>query len=98
MEITVSILLFLILMSVIVLFGYRRYSKPASFVEQQIGVPVISSVNTSLLGDKNKSSGVAHVMQPIGSIIPASSQDLEAAKRDLVMAGYRSDNGPAVCT
>jgi tight adherence protein C len=35
-------------------------------------------------------------MQLIGSIIPASSQDLEAAKRDLVMAGYRSDNGPAV--
>jgi tight adherence protein C len=96
MEITVSILLFLILMSVIVLFGYRRYSKPASFVEQQIGVPVISSVNTSLLGDKNKSSGVTDVMQLIGSIIPASSQDLEAAKRDLVMAGYRSDNGPAV--
>jgi tight adherence protein C len=96
MEITASILLFLILMSVIVLFGYRRYSKPASSVEQQIGMPVISSITTSLLGEKNQKSGVADVMQLLGSIIPASPQDLEAAKRDMVMAGYRSENGPAV--
>jgi tight adherence protein C len=96
MELTASILLFLILMSVIVLFGYRRYSKPASSVEQQIGMPVITSATTSLLGDKEKSSGVTDVVQLLGSIIPASPQDLEAAKRDLVMAGYRSENGPAV--
>jgi tight adherence protein C len=96
MEITASILLFLILMSVIVLFGYRRYSKPASFVEQQIGVPVISSVTTSLLGGKDEKSGVTDVMKLLGSIIPASPQDLENVKRDLVMAGYRSENAPAV--
>jgi tight adherence protein C len=32
----------------------------------------------------------------MGSIIPASPQDLVAVKKDLVMAGYRAENAPAV--
>jgi tight adherence protein C len=95
MEITVSIILFLVLMSAIVLFGYKRYSKPASFVEQQIGMPVITSVAESLSTTK-KDTGVAEIMRLMGSIIPASPQDLVAVKKDLVMAGYRAENAPAV--
>jgi tight adherence protein C len=95
MELTLSICLFLVLMTVIVLFGYKRYSKPASVVEQQIGVPVISSVTETLMSP-SKGAGVADIMRLLGSIIPASPQDLQAAKRDLVMAGHRSENAPAI--
>jgi tight adherence protein C len=95
MLITLSIVLFFVLMTAIVLFGYKRYSKPASFVEQQIGMPVISSMTETLMSPK-KSTGAADAIQLLGSIIPASPQDLLAAKRDLVMAGYRSENAAPV--
>lgn len=95
MLLTLSIILFLILMSAILLFGYKRYSKPASFVEQQIGIPVISSLTETLMNPK-KSTGATDAIKLLGSIIPASPQDMLAAKRDLVMAGYRSENAPAV--
>jgi tight adherence protein C len=95
MLLTISVILFFILMTAIVLFGYKRYSKPVSFVEQQIGIPVISSMTETLMSPK-KSTGAADAVQLLGSIIPASPQDLLAAKRDLVMAGYRSENAAAV--
>jgi tight adherence protein C len=95
MVITISIVLFLVLMTAIMLFGYKRYSKPASAVEQQIGLPVISSMTETLMSPK-KATGAADLMQMIGSIIPASPQDLLATKQDLVMAGYRSENAVAV--
>ncbi len=95
MVLTVSIALFLLLMTAIVLFGYKRYSKPASFVEQQIGMPVISSLTESLMSPK-KSAGAADAMRLLGSIIPASPQDLAAVKQDLIMAGYRSENAVAI--
>jgi tight adherence protein C len=95
MLLTISIILFFILLTAILLFGYKRYSKPASFVEQQIGVPVISSMTETLMSP-NKGTGATDAIQLLGSIIPASPQDLLAAKRDLVMAGYRSENAAAV--
>jgi tight adherence protein C len=95
MILTISIVLFFVLMTAIVLFGYKRYSKPASFVEQQIGMPVISSMTETLMSPK-RGSGATDLIQMIGGIIPASPQDMLATKRDLVMAGYRSENAAAV--
>jgi tight adherence protein C len=95
MLLTISIILFFILMTAILLFGYKRYSKPASFVEQQIGVPVISSMTETLMSP-NKGTGATDAMRLLGSIIPASPQDLMAVKHDLVMAGHRSENAAAV--
>jgi tight adherence protein C len=95
MLLTLSVVLFFVLLTAILLFGYKRYSKPASFVEQQIGIPVISSMTETLMSPK-KSTGAADAIQLLGSIIPASPQDLLAAKRDLVMAGYRSENAAPV--
>jgi tight adherence protein C len=43
-----------------------------------------------------KSTGAADAVQLLGSIIPASPQDMLAAKRDLIMAGYRSENAATV--
>ena len=95
MLLTLSIVLFLVLMTAIVLFGYKRYSKPASFVEQQIGMPVISSMTETLMSPR-KSTGATDAMKLLGSIMPTSQQDLLATKKDLVMAGYRSENAVAV--
>jgi tight adherence protein C len=82
-------------MTAILLFGYIRYSKPASYLEHQIGIPVISSMTETLMSPK-KSTGATDAIKVLGSIIPASPQDLIAVKRDLVMAGYRSENSAAV--
>jgi tight adherence protein C len=95
MLLTLSVVLFFVLLTAILLFGYKRYSKPASFVEQQIGIPVISSMTETLMSRK-KNTGAADAIQLLGSIIPASPQDLLAAKRDLVMAGYRSENAAPI--
>jgi len=95
MLLTISIILFFVLMTAILLFGYKRYSKQASYVEQQIGIPVISSMTETLMSRK-KGTGATDAIQLLGSIIPASPQDMLAVKRDLVMAGYRSENAAAV--
>jgi tight adherence protein C len=95
MVLTVSIALFLVLMTAIVLFGYKRYSKPASFVEQQIGMPVITSMTETLMSPK-KSAGATDLVRLLGSIMPSSPQEMLAAKRDLTMAGYRSENAAAI--
>jgi tight adherence protein C len=95
MLLTLVVVLFFVLMTAILLFGYKRYSKPVSFVEQQIGMPVISSMTETLMSPK-KSTGALDLFQMVGSIIPASPQDLLSAKRDLVMAGYRNENAAPV--
>jgi tight adherence protein C len=95
MLLTISVILFFILLTAILLFGYKRYSKPASFVEQQVGAPVISSMTETLMSP-NKGTGATDAMRLLGSIIPASPQDLMAVKQDLVMAGHRSENAAAV--
>jgi tight adherence protein C len=95
MVLTASIALFLLLMSAILLFGYKRYSKPVKVVEQQIGMPVITSMTESLMSP-TKSAGAADAMRFLGSMIPASPQALVKVKQDLTMAGYRSENAVAI--
>jgi tight adherence protein C len=95
MVLTLSIIFFFVLLTGITLFGYRRYSKPASSVEQQIGMPVISNFTETLMSPK-RGTGAADAMQWLGGIIPASPQEVQATRRDLLMAGYRSENAAAV--
>jgi hypothetical protein len=72
MVLTASIALFLVLMSAILLFGYRRYSKPVKVVEQQIGIPVITSMTESLMSP-TKSAGAADAMRLLGRRMPLPS-------------------------
>jgi tight adherence protein C len=93
MEIIVSIFLFCILMGAIVVFGHRRYSKPAQIYEQ-LGIPL----NTSISADRSatKDTRAADFVGRIGAMIPSSPQALAATREELIHAGYRSDNAALI--
>jgi tight adherence protein C len=93
MEIIASIVLFLILMAAIVLFGHRRYSKPAQIYEQ-LGIPLITGMPSERAAEKGKRT--ANMVGRIGGMIPSSPQSLAANRDLLVHAGYRSDNAPLI--
>jgi tight adherence protein C len=93
MEIIVSIFLFCILMGAIVVFGHRRYSKPAQIYEQ-LGIPL----NMSISADRSatKDTRAADFVGRIGAMIPSSPQALAATREELIHAGYRSDNAALI--
>ena len=89
MEIIASFVMFLVLMGAIVLFGHRRYAKPAQIYEQ-LGIPLNALPSTERATDKNKRA--MEVISRIGRMIPSSPQAASAAKDRLTHAGYRSEN------
>jgi len=93
MEIIASVVLFLILMGAIVLFGHRRYSKPANIYEQ-LGIPLLTSAASFPV--EAKSERAANIVGRIGSMIPISQTALAASRDLLTHAGYRSDNAPLI--
>lgn len=91
MAILVSVILFLFLMGTITVFGYRRYAKPGR-VYDTLGTAAAAAPETALLDAPSPSQGLfVKLTQQIGEKIPASDQDVTAAKRLLVAAGHRSD-------
>jgi len=93
MEIIASVVLFLILMGAIVLFGHRRYSKPANIYEQ-LGIPLLTSAASFPVEAKGERA--ANIVGRIGSMIPISQTALAASRDLLTHAGYRSDNAPLI--
>lgn len=93
MEIVASIFLFCVLMGAIVLFGHRRYSKPAQIYEQ-LGIPLITSMSTDRAAAKNKRA--ADIVGRLGAMIPSSPTSQAATKELLIHAGYRSDNAALI--
>ena len=93
MELFASILLFAVLTASIVLFGWKRFSKPAQ-ISQQIGVPVMTSVTRDAGGQKNQRA--ADIFRMVGGLVPASPQSLSMVRDELVQAGYRTENAPVI--
>jgi tight adherence protein C len=93
MEIIASIFLFCILMGAIVVFGHRRYSKPAQIYEQ-LGVPLITGIAADRAAAKGQRA--ADIVSRIGAMIPSSPRALAASRDQLIHAGYRSENAPLI--
>jgi tight adherence protein C len=88
----ISIFIFLILGSVIILFGYRAYVLPARFFEQ---LTPVQDVRKRAAGPGGKRVAVRLIAQ-IGATVPVSREDSTMARRYLTAAGYRSEKAVTV--
>jgi tight adherence protein C len=87
--------LFVLLLSVITVYGYRAYVRPSRIYDRvggtaDPGVPIGAAV-----GVKPREL-VIRVFEQIGEQIPLSPADQTVSKRDLVMAGFRADGAIAI--
>lgn len=94
MAILISIVLFTLLMAAISFYGYRSYARPGRFYER-LGGPLDAE---SALGDLGAVTSnvpqvgwVVRVIQQVGEKVPISPDDAGATRRDLIMAGYKSE-------
>jgi tight adherence protein C len=85
-----SILLFLIVAASIVAFGYVRFVKPVSMLEQLATSTAEAVYAPQSSFETTPATGMAKWLGSLGRIIPHSPQDLAIKKRELVAAGFRS--------
>lgn len=81
--------LFVLLMAVISSYGYRAYVRPARIYDRVGGVAE-TSADSETVAVKPRDV-VVRVFEQIGEQIPLSPADQTITKRDLTMAGFRSD-------
>ena len=89
LPILLAIFLFLLLMTVISVYGYRAYVRP-SRIYDRVGGVAESAADSETVSVKPRDV-VVRVFEQIGEQIPLTPGDQTATKRDLVMAGYRSE-------
>src|SRR5512135_3280257 len=90
MAILLSLLLFLVLMLAIAYFGYRRYARPGRVYEQLGGE---ATFTTPMTTETDSADGmVVRVIQHLGEQVPIDPADASVLRRDLMAAGYRSEN------
>lgn len=78
--------LFALLLSVITFYGYRAYVRPARIYDRVGGHAEATVEVTVSPGQK-----LASIFQAIGDKMPTSPGEDNVARRDLTMAGFRSD-------
>ena len=81
--------LFLLLMAVISIYGYRAYVRPGRIYDR-VGGTAETSADSEAAPIKTKDV-VVRVFEQIGEQIPLSPVDQTITKRDLVKAGFRSE-------
>jgi len=87
LPILLAAFLFLLLMTIISVYGYRAYVRPSRIYDRVGGVAESTTESVSV----KPRDVVVRVFEQIGEQIPLTPGDQTATKRDLVMAGYRSD-------
>lgn len=81
--------LFVLLMAVISIYGYRAYVRPSRLYER-VGA-VTENLGVTEVAPAKPREVVVKVIEQIGQQIPLSPMDQTVTRRDLMMAGYRSD-------
>ena len=87
--------LFVLLLTVISIYGYRAYVRPSRIYDRvggaaDPGVPIGAAVSVK------PRELVIRVFEQIGEQIPLSPADQTMSKRDLVMAGFRAEGAIAI--
>jgi tight adherence protein C len=92
-----SIILFLMVMSLLSWVGYRLYYKPGKFL-RQLGAPVISDSQRTVLSSTEEPtpSSVVTFLQGIGTKLPSSEAEVATLRADLIRAGFRSESAVPV--
>ncbi len=81
--------LFVLLMGVISIYGYRAYVRPGRIYDR-VGGTAEAAVETETVSVKPRDI-VVRVFEQIGEQIPLSPADQTVTRRDLIMAGFRSE-------
>jgi tight adherence protein C len=90
MAILLSLLLFAVLMLAIGYFGYRRIARPGKVYEQLGGEATFA---TPAFGETTTGDGmIVKIIQELGEKVPIDPTDASLLRRDLMAAGYRSEN------
>jgi tight adherence protein C len=89
LPILLACFLFLLLMAVISIYGYRAYVRP-SRIYDRVGGIADSGTEVETVSVKPRDV-VVRVFEQIGEQIPLAPADQTVTRRDLVMAGFRSD-------
>lgn len=89
LPIVLASFLFLMLMAVISVYGYRAYVRP-SRIYDRVGGVAESATEAETVSVRPRDV-VVRVFEQIGEQIPLTQSDQTVTKRDLVMAGFRSD-------
>lgn len=92
MEIFIAIVLFALLMGAITFYGYRRYARPGRVFER-LGAPVLEAevLGAGTMSQTPEVGWIVRVIQQVGEKVPISPDDAGITRRDLIMAGYRSE-------
>jgi tight adherence protein C len=83
--------LFTLLCAVITGYGYRAYVRP-SRIYDRVGGNADATVEAAV----STGARVAQLVESIGQHIPMNPAEQGVTRRDLTMAGFRSDNGVAI--
>lgn len=89
MAILISLTLFVVLMSAISYFGYRRYARPARVYQQLGGTQSFEMPSIDQIGEDDPGL-IVRAFEQIGEIVPVNPDDAGVIRADLIAAGYRS--------
>ena len=81
--------LFVLLMTIISVYGYRAYVRP-SRIYDRVGGMADAGAGVEAVSARPRDM-VVRIFEQIGEQIPLSGADLTISRRDLMMAGFRSD-------
>lgn len=82
--------LFFVLLVSISIFGYARYARPARMIERLQTYAELSPADTSN-ADSGGWNPVTSILVILGNLIPSSPVEAALRRRELSMAGFRSD-------
>lgn len=94
MGILLCVVLFFLISATVSVFGYLQYVKPARLLDQ-LTTTTSDAIPTPLtLAERKPKSNLSFsaLFQPIGNLLPVSSQDAANIKRELTAAGIRSSS------
>lgn len=91
MAILLALGLFTILMAVISYYGYRRYARPARVYEQLGGEATFAMPALDKRTESENPGLAVWVVEQIGEKVPINPEDAAVLRRDLIMAGYRTE-------
>jgi tight adherence protein C len=91
MAATLAIGMFVILMAVISVAGYRRYARPSRIYDQLGGQAATFTMPSVHRTDPDDPGLLVTVLQQIGEKIPVNPDDVTMTRGDLIAAGFRSE-------
>jgi tight adherence protein C len=85
----IAILLFLFVMGLVFVFGYRYYVRPGRLLDQ-LARTTSDTISKRLEAATPKQEfSLARILEPIGNLMPVSPKDASVAKKELSNAGFR---------